>query len=252
MKKSEYYELDLLRLLGALWHRFWAILLSGLLLSGAGFAISSYVLLPKYEAEALMYVNNTSSSLGSTSFSISSSELTAAQSLADTYIIILKTRATLNEVIEKENLDYTYEELSEKVSSETVNSTEVFSIRVTSNDPQEAMQIANAIAKILPQKISNVVDGSSVRVVDYAALPEEAVSPNVIKYTALGFLVGAILACGIIVIFALMDTLIHEEAYLIETYPYPILAVIPDHAKPNQTPTYHRANRNVSKAEESV
>ena len=240
MKKSQYYELDILRLLGALWHRLWAVILSGLIFAGAGFGLSSYVITPKYEAEALMYVNNISSSLGSTSFSISSSELTAAQSLADTYIIILKTRSTLNEVIEAEDLDYTYEELYDMVSSETVNNTEVFSIRVTSREPQEAKRIANAIARILPEKISDVVDGSSVRIVDYAVSPEESVFPDVIKFTALGFIAGALLACVIIVIHEMLDTLIHDEEFLIETYHFPVLAVLPDHSKPNQMPKYHK------------
>lgn len=252
MKNSQYYELDILRLLGALWHRLWAIILSGLIFAGAGFGVSAYLLTPKYEAEALMYVNNSSASLGNTSFSISSSELTAAQSLADTYIIILKTRSTLNEVITKENLDYTYDELYEMVSSETVNGTEVFSIRVTSEDPQEARRIANAIARILPEKISDVVDGSSVRVVDYAVSPEESVSPNIIKFTAVGFFAGVLFACAIIVIRSMMDTLIHDEQYLIETYHFPVLAVIPDHTKSNQMSKYHKTNRSVNKAEENV
>lgn len=252
MKKSQYYELDILRLLGALWHRLWAIILSGLIFAGAGFAVSSYAIAPKYEAEALMYVNNSSSSLGSSSFSISSSELTAAQSLADTYIIILKTRSTLNKVITEEKLDYTYDELYEMVSSEAVNGTEVFSIRVTSEDPQEARRIANAIARILPEKISDVVDGSSVRVVDYAVAPEESVSPDIVKFTAVGFLAGALFACVIIVIRAMLDTLIHDEEYLIETYHFPVLAVIPDHSKSNQMPKYHKTNRSVTKAEENA
>lgn len=169
MRNSQYYELDILHLLGQLWAppMAYSYCRPGFL-AAADLPFQHLWLTPKYEAEALMYVNNTSASLGNTSFSISSSELTAAQSLADTYIIILKARTTLNEVIEKEDLDYTYEELYDMISSDAVNGTEVFSICVTSEDPEEAKNIANAIARILPDKISGIVDGSSVRVVDYA------------------------------------------------------------------------------------
>lgn len=243
MKNSQYYEIDIIHLLWALWHRMWAIILSGLIFASAGFGFSTYLIPPKYEAEAMMYVNNSSATLGGSSFSISSSELTAAQSLADTYIIILKTRTTLEEVIEKEKLDYTYEELYDMVSSEAVNNTEVFSIRVTSEDPQEARRIANAIARILPDKISDIVDGSSVRVVDYAVTPDKCVSPSVIKFMTVGFVFGALIVCAVIVIRTLMDTLIHDDEYLMQTYNFPVLAVIPNHVKSNEMPKYHAAKK---------
>lgn len=50
------------------------------------------------------------------------------------------------------------------VQAEAVNSTEVFSIDVTSPDPQEAELIANAIADILPDRIADIVEGSSVKI----------------------------------------------------------------------------------------
>ena len=52
-----------------------------------------------YTASALMYVNNNSLSVGSTKVSLSYSDLTAAKSLVDTYVVILNARTTLNEVI---------------------------------------------------------------------------------------------------------------------------------------------------------
>lgn len=251
MKNSQYYELDILRLAEALWRGAWILILSGILFAGAGFGLSACLIPPKYEAEALMYVNNSSASLGNTSFSISSSELTAAQSLADTYIIILKTRSTLNEVIEKEKLDYTYEELYKMVSSEPVNNTEVFSIRVTSKNAVEAKRIANAIAEILPGKISEVVDGSSVHVVDYAVVPQEQVSPNIIKFTAFGFLAGLLLVSMIIVIRTMLDTLIHDEEYLIQTYHLPVLAIIPDHTRSGPMTKYYKANCSIGNTKEN-
>lgn len=225
---NDYYEIDLNQILHALWHRLWAIILAAVIAGGALFSYAAFLVTPLYEAETLMYVNNSSFSLGSTSFSISSSELTAAQSLVDTYIVILKTRTTLNQVIQEANLDYSYRELSEMITSAPVNNTEVFSVKVTSDSPQEAEQIANTIAEILPNKIADIVDGSSVRVVDYAIVPAEKASPSITLFTAIGVLIGIVLACMIIIIREMMDTQIHSEDYLIQTYKLPVLAVIPD------------------------
>lgn len=158
MKNSPYYEIDVARLLRAMLHRMWAILLAGFIFAGAGFAAAAYLITPKYEAEALMYVNNSSSLQGGSSYPISSSELTAAQSLVDTYIAILKTRTTLNDVIKTKQLDLTYEELLEMISSDAVNNTEVFSIRITSDD--EYAQYAPEAFKLLDGRALFVVAGA--------------------------------------------------------------------------------------------
>ena len=108
-----------------------------------------------------MYVNNSSISVGSTQVNLS--DLTAAQSLVETYMVILKTRGTLEEVIKEANLPYDYEQLSGMIEAGAVNSTEVFSISVTSASPEEAEKIANTIAELLPNRIADIVEGSSVR-----------------------------------------------------------------------------------------
>lgn len=230
MKKNsnEFYELDLVQWLQALWRRAWAIALAALICGGAAFSAASFVITPKYEAEALLYVNNSSFSVGNTSFSISNSELSAAQSLVDTYIIILNSRTTLNTVIKEAELDYSYAELKEMLHAEAVNGTEVFSVKVTSEDPAEAEKIANTITNVLPETISEVVDGSDVRIVDYAVIPTKKASPNVTVYTLIGLLIGFALMCIVITVHEMTDTLIHNEDYLLETYNLPVLAVVPD------------------------
>ncbi|MBR5447932.1 MAG: hypothetical protein IKV40_05870 [Clostridia bacterium] len=230
MKKgsNEFYELDLVHWLQALWHKAWAIALAAVICAGIAFSIALFVITPKYEAETLMYVNNTSFSVGNTSVSISNSELSAAQSLVDTYIVILNSRTTLKDVIEEARLSYTYDELKNMLHAEAVNNTEIFSVKVRSEYPSEAELIANTIANVLPRVIASVVDGSDVRIVDYAVVPAEKASPNITLYTAVGLLIGFTVMCLIITIQEMTDTLIHSEDYLLEAYDLPVLAVVPD------------------------
>ena len=150
--------IDLVQLMQALWHRAWAILLAILIFGGAAFSYAYFLVTPLYKASAMMYVNNSSISVGSTQVNLN--DLTAAQSLVNTYIVILNTRGTLEEVIDQAGLSYDYETLSGMISAGAVNSTEVFSIEVTSADPQEAEKIANTIAELLPDRIAEIVDGS--------------------------------------------------------------------------------------------
>ena len=85
----------------------------------------------------MMYVNNSSISVGNTSVSITSGDISAAQSLVKTYIVIMQSRKTLNAVIEQAKLPYTYEQLKSMVSANAVNATEIFEINVTGADPEE-------------------------------------------------------------------------------------------------------------------
>jgi len=226
---NEYIRIDLLKIASGLVHRLWAIVLTMILCGLIAFSWAAFFVTPLYQSNVLMYVNNSSFSVGSTNFSISSSEITAAKSLVDTYMVILQTRMTLNEVISAGELDYTYEELLEMIKAEAVNGTEVFSVTVTSDDPREAEHIANTIGLILPDKIADVVEGSSVRIVDYAVVPSEKTSPSVSKYTMVGLLLGVLFSCIIIVIIEIMDDKIHSEDYLLNNYgDIPFLSAIPD------------------------
>lgn len=226
-KDQDVIEIDLLAIARAIWKKIWLVIAMVIIGTVIMFSYAKFLIVPLYESRAMMYVNNSSLSLGNTSFSISSGELSAAQSLVETYIVILKSRLTLNAVIEKADLPYTYEELKNMITASAVNATEVFEIVVTDKDPVEAELIANTIAEILPQKIAGIVEGSSVKIVDYAVVPAYPVSPSVTKYTAIGFLMGGAISVGIIVVMELFNKSIRDEDYLLQTYDLPILAVVP-------------------------
>lgn len=234
-KNQEYVEIDLLHILQILWKRAWALGLAMVIFAVAAFGYAAIIIKPSYQAKLMLYVNNSSISLGSTSFSISSADLTAAQSLVDTYIVILNTRTVLNEVIEEANLEYSYDDLKEMISAQAENGTEVFSVTVTSNDPKEAKLIANTIAKVLPHKVANIVDGASMRIVDYAVTPQEKSAPSIPKYVAIGALLGLILAAAVVIIIDFLDDTIHNSDFLRQEYPtIPILAGIPDLDEPSK------------------
>ena len=176
----------------------------------------------------MLYVNNSSFTVGDLGFSISSSEISAAQSLVKTYIVMLQNRTTLTEVIEKADVPYSYGQLSGMIEASAVNETEVLKVKVTTADPYESAKIANCIAEVLPQRISEIIEGSSMEVVDSAVANTSKVSPSITNYTAVGFILGALVAIIILVIVDLMDDTIHDEDYIINTYGYPILAKIPN------------------------
>lgn len=226
-EEKDTIEVDLLELAHAVWKKLWLVIIAVIIGTVAAFSYAKFMITPLYQSKSMLYVNNSSISVGSTSFSISTGELSAAQSLVKTYIVIMQSRQTLNTVIEQADLPYTYDELKDMVSAASVNNTEIFEIVATSPDPEEAELIANTISDILPDKIAEIVEGSSVRIVDYGVVPVYPVSPNVTKFALVGFLLGGVLSVGFIILMELMNNSIRSEDYLIQTYDLPVLAVVP-------------------------
>ena len=210
--------LDLLHIAKVLWRKAWIILITTILLGAT----------PQYQAKAMMYVNNSALSLGGTSFSISSSELSAAKSLLDVYVIILRSRDTMEVLLEETGLDYTCEQIAKMITASSVNSTEVFQIVATSSSPEEAELIVDTIVKIIPERIADIVDGSSVRLVERAVLPVQRSSPSYTMYTLFGFILGFVASCGVIIFLEMIDTSIRDVDYLYQRYNIPVLAVVPD------------------------
>lgn len=232
-KQNEEQEIDLLALFKAYWRNALLIILVALLAAGAVFAGTLFFVEPAYDATASIYVNNSSFTFGATSFSISSSELSASNSLVNTYIYILQSRTTLEDVIAKAGLSYNFEQLSGMITAKAIAGTAAFDVTVRSKSPTESEIIANTIAQVLPDRIAEIVDGSSVRIVDYAIVPAHRAAPSYTKNTAIGFLIGAVLAAAVITIRFLIheqnDEVIHSSDELKELYPdIKVLALIPD------------------------
>lgn len=224
-KERDMIEIDLLKLVLVLWRKAWAIILSAIIVGAIAFGFTYNFIEPEYQASIKVYVNNTSQSNTGV---VSQSELTVAKQLVQTYIVTLKSRTTLDAIIKQSGVNYTNEEISNMITASAIDSTEVFEVKVTSKDAKEAAEIANTIADVLPSRITQIVDNSSVKIIDYAIIDNEPISPSYVKNVAIGALAGVVVAVALVFLQFILDNKIHSEDYLIENYKYPILAVIPD------------------------
>ena len=225
-EKRETTEIDLKKLFFALLRKAWLILLVAVILAVVGYSYATFMLAPSYSSSVRLYVNNT---YGVNSPGFSSSQLDAAQSLASTYMVFLDSRDVLTEVAKVSGLGYSVGEIKGMISAYAVNETEVFQVTVTCGNSKDAMIIANAVAEVLPVKISEFIEGSSVVVVEHAVENRNPVGPNVRKYMMVGFMAGAALVSVLVIVVSLLDTSIDDEEYLAQRYEdIPLLAVIPD------------------------
>lgn len=197
-------QIDLVELVQVLWKNVLVIALVAVLVGSGAFAYTAFMVSPQYQATAAMYVNNSAFSLGDT-FSISTGELSASNWLVSVYLYILKSRTTMEDVIKEAELTYSPGQLSGMISAKSIASTSAFEVTVTSESPAESELIANTIAKVLPDRISEIVDGTSVRIVDYAIIPAHRSGPDLVKNTVMGILVGGVLSAAVVIVMSLLN-----------------------------------------------
>lgn len=115
-----------------------------------------------------------------TGTTITQNDILLNQKLVETYSKIIKSKLVLEQVISETGVTYTAEELSENVSVEAYENTEMLKISVTDQDPELAANIANSIAQVFSGEIAKIYQINNISVVDVAVIPEE-VSNNTLK-----------------------------------------------------------------------
>lgn len=225
---KEVVEIDFGRIWSAIWKKIWVICVTAVLCTVIALTGTYFFVAPKYESSAMFYVNNNSLSVGDTSFSISQGDISAAKSLVDTYIVILNSKSCLNDVIDYAGVDMEYKELKDMISAAAVNNTEIFEVTVTSENPKQAEKLANAIAYILPKRISSIVEGTSANIVDYAVLASKPSSPNYTTTAIISFLIGFLVSVLIIALREIFDVTIRTSEDIEQCCEHPVLASVPD------------------------
>lgn len=218
--------IDLRHAVGVLWQKRMMLALIALICAGTAFVGTKKLIRPTYEAEVLFYVNNSHMSVSKMLDKISNGDIVASRRLVATYRAILSSRGTIDDVIALSNVDSSYDEIRERIVADSVNDTEILRVTVESLEPTEAANIANAIAEILPRRISEIIDGTSARVIDYAVVPTKASSPSKSINTVIGFMIGFVSCVMVLLWQAMHDTKI-KIADLAEISSYPVFAEIP-------------------------
>lgn len=222
-KENDETTIDLLEVLRTLWKKAWLILICGAVGAILAFAITKVAIKPTYRTRITVYVNNRVEE-GKT---LSQSDLNAAAKLVETYSAIIRSDTVMSEVATQTGVPLDVDAVRKKVSAQAVNNTEVFNVYVTDTDPVRAASIANGIADIFPGIISEIVSGSSAKIIDRATVPTDRYSPSYKRNVLLGALAGLFVMAAIVLVRAFLDDSISGPADL-ENLGYPLLAIIPD------------------------
>ena len=194
-------EINLAELIPYLFHWFWLIAIVGLLTAAIGFAISAFVLTPKYQSTTKVYILNKSNDKDT----VTVSDTQLATYLTKDFKELIKSRTVLETVVNECNLKETAEALNGKISVGNTQDTRIISISVKDENPERAQYIANAVREVAAIHLREVMDLEAVNVVEEANLPKQPVEPSKRKFTLIGFLIGAVITIAILIIRYYLD-----------------------------------------------
>ena len=192
-------EIDLTEIFFVLLKKIWLILLVGILLAaGAGFYTKKYIT-PQYQSTSMLYV------LGKSTSITSLADIQLGTQLTSDYVIMIKSRPVVNEVIENMNLDLTYEQMVKKIAVNNPSNTRIIKITVTDPDPFMARDIATEFVNVSKKKMAESMVTDEPTVLEEGSLNETPVSPSLKKNCLMAALLGMILTCSVLIVMYMMN-----------------------------------------------
>lgn len=218
-------EIDLKEIFFVLLKKAWLILLVGILFAaGAGFYTKKYIT-PQYQSTSMLYV------LGKSTSITSLADIQIGSQLTNDYVIMIKSRPVIKQVIENLNMDLTYEQMVGKVSINNPSNTRIIKITATDADPFIARDIATEFANVAKKKMAEIMVTDEPTVVEEGSLNENPISPSLAKNCVMAGFLGMVLVCGILIVIYLMNDTIKTAEDVEKYLGISTLAMIPMNGK---------------------
>lgn len=221
-------EIDLVELLYRLIEKWKIIVLACLFGALIAAVCTFYFITPMYTATSKLYVVNAKDS------AINLSDLQIGNYLASDYTEVFSNWHVHEMVLQRLGLDYTYSQLAEMVSVENPKDTRILYVNVVSDDPQEAKDMADTYAQVAREFIAVKMDSEQPNIFEEALLPSRPSSPNKSRNIIMGFMIGLVLSCSVIIAQFLMDDRLRSADDIEKYVQLPTLGVMPKQTKSTQ------------------
>ncbi|MDN7244693.1 YveK family protein [Planococcus shenhongbingii] len=148
--------------------------------------------------------------------------------LINTYSVIIKSPAILDQVSQQLDLGLSVEALTEKISVTNAENSQVVNISVQDPDPAIAVDIANTTAAVFQEEIQELMKVDNVSILSPAVMKENPspVAPNPMLNMAIAAVVGLMLGVGIAFLLEYLDTSLKNEQDIEDILGVPLLGVI--------------------------
>ncbi|MGE8078380.1 YveK family protein [Peribacillus loiseleuriae] len=172
------------------------------LISGS---LSYFVLTPVYQSSTQILVNQKSENN-----QIDASQLRVNIDVINTYSEIIKSPAILEKVKANLNLTESVAQLNQKITVNSQNNSQVFSLAVQHSNRAMSVQIANEVAETFQREIPAIMNVDNVTILAKAENPIP-VGPNPLLNISIAVVVGLMLGIGLAFLLEYLDNTLKDE-----------------------------------------
>ena len=213
-------EIELVELFYRLIEKLKYIVAASVLFALLALLITVFGITPKYSATSKLYVTNAKDS------AINLSDLQIGTYLAADYQEVFQNWHVHERVIQRLNLPYSYKQLSDMLSVTNPSGTRILYISITAEDPDEAKLVADTYAKVAQEFITATMETEEPNIFQEALKPSAPSSPSLTRNVVLGFLLGMLFSCGVIVVMFITDDRIRTSEDIERYIELPTLGVV--------------------------
>ncbi|MGN0660917.1 MAG: YveK family protein [Oscillospiraceae bacterium] len=222
-------KIDIKRILLALLKRWKIIVIATVFMAFASYLYTDFCITPLYTSTAKLYVENKIT----TGDTITSSDLSAAQRLANTCSHIFKTDAVLvpmaETLKEEDGIVLSTGQLGGMISVTAIENSEILQVSVTTSSPELSRRVAEILVTVAPDAYKSIVDtGNMKRLNTNITANYHQVYPNVKRNVMMGAAAGFMISVLAVFVADLLDTKVKSNDDLYEIYGIPVFAEIID------------------------
>ena len=193
---------------------------------GISAIITFLVITPKYSATSQLIATSQNKDNN-----VSTDNINSNLMMINTYKDFIKSSVVTETAREKLSEEIAFKgtatDVKNMISVEQAQSSQMFSIVVTSADPNEAAVVANVVANIFKEEAKNYTDADKVSIISEAIPSNSPVSPNKKVNLAIGGVLGVIIGIGLALLSQLFNRTVKSMDYASEQLNLPVLGHIP-------------------------
>ncbi|PHD75792.1 capsular biosynthesis protein [Bacillus sp. AFS043905] len=211
---------DIFKTLKKRWKLIMLLTLIAALVSGS---ISYFLLTPIYQSSTQILVNQKQSEN-----QLDSTQIRSNIDMINTYSVIIKSPAILEKVIDELELDQSVDQLSQKITINSQENSQVFSLTVQDSNSAKAVEIANTVSSIFQKEIKDIMKVDNVSILAKAEVKENPtpVKPNPLLNIAIAVVVGLMAGIGLAFLLEYLDNTIKDEDDIERLLDLPLLGSI--------------------------
>ncbi|WP_018708359.1 YveK family protein [Siminovitchia fordii] len=197
------------------------ITMAAVLISGI---VSYFVITPIYQSSTQLLVNQAKSDQPI----VNPGEIQTNLQLINTYNVIIKSPAILDQVNEDLDLGMTVSQLNEKIIVQSEKDSQVVNVTVQDPDPNKAAEIANQISTVFQKEIVDIMNVDNVSILAKAEVGgnPSPVKPKPLLNIAIAFIVGLMAGIGVAFLLEYLDNTVKTEQDVEKLLELPVLGAI--------------------------